>query len=375
VHYLKNLIIISISIFSIFSFADEKVNVGLKAKKMIDKHRFAWDGIRKRPILTHIFYPTLDKQVEALKLGGGDIGLFNAGHVVWNAKPVISKPKPLIIMSHGTGGSSLQMLWIASKLVKNGYIVAGVNHHGNTAVESKKYAEGFKLWWERTQDLKVVLSKLENDKYWRRHIAFDQVGVVGFSLGGYTALSALGGITDKALFSKFCKSKERDFTCEPQIEFAEINKEYERVKNSSLVKKSVSKQHDSFKISQIKAGFLIAPAVVRSIREESIKTINVPVKVVVGTVDKIAPSKNNAKRVASLVVDSTYMEINNAGHYTFLSKCTKYGKNVLPILCNDHGEINRSQVHEDVSNSAVKFFDQAFAYNKSSQSDSDPPPF
>ena len=63
VHYLKNLILISISIFSIFSFADEKVNVGIKAKEIVDKQRVAWDGIRKRPILTHIFYPTLDKQV------------------------------------------------------------------------------------------------------------------------------------------------------------------------------------------------------------------------------------------------------------------------------------------------------------------------
>src|SRR5690606_41854760 len=39
---------------------------------------------------------------------------------------------PLVLFSHGNGGSRLSMEWLAQSLVKSGYIVAAVDHWGNT---------------------------------------------------------------------------------------------------------------------------------------------------------------------------------------------------------------------------------------------------
>ncbi len=357
-NYLIFLILIFLVSFDIN--ADDKINVGITTLIFKDETRMAWDGKSYRPIASHIFYPTLDKHLHPVMLGAPGEELFQAGIAAWNVKPTDKTELPLIIMSHGTGGSALQMLWIAEKLVKNGYIVIGVNHHGNTAIEPKKYAEGYMLWWERTQDLSVVLKKISVDSEWSSYIDKNKIGVVGFSLGGYTAISALGGITDKSLFSKFCQSSEKDFTCDAQQEFSTIVDEFIKVKHTKRVKESMLRQHQSYKIDQIKAAFVLAPAVVQSFTKESLQSIDVPVSVVVGSKDQIAPAKTNAKRITSLVNGASYTEIANGGHYIFLSNCTVLGRKYLKNLCSDDKNIVRKKVHETVSKNILDFFNRVF---------------
>lgn len=344
--------------------ATSDFNVGITSVEFRDEQRAAWDGKSKRPILTHIFYPTTDTNVKPILLGEPNNELFNAGNAVWNANVTSKNKLPLIVMSHGTGGSALQMLWIAETLVKNGYLVVGVNHHGNTAVEEKKYAEGYKLWWERSQDVSVVLDKLSSHNNWSSIVDQNKIGIIGFSLGGYTALSSIGGITDKALFTVFCQSPDKDFTCNAQVEFSDIDKEFNKVKNSERVQESLLREHDSFKIDAIKAAFVLAPAVVQAINKESLKNIVIPISVVVGSIDKVVPAKTNGKIVSKLMKNSQYSELEKVGHYTFLSNCTDLGFKYLKELCGDHSDIVRKKIHSDVSQKAVEFFDSVFAYNK-----------
>jgi len=59
------------------------------------------------------------------------VAIFNAG---WNARQAplsaAATKRPLIVLSHGTGGGAAGMAWLAETLASNGYIVAAVNHHG-----------------------------------------------------------------------------------------------------------------------------------------------------------------------------------------------------------------------------------------------------
>ncbi|WP_086929735.1 alpha/beta hydrolase family protein [Agarilytica rhodophyticola] len=354
------IIFVLVAALSVKLHAQNSVNVGISKIEFTDESRLAWNGKGPRPITSHIFYPTKAENVEPVMLGEPDEPLFNAGNAVWGAKPVNKIALPLVIMSHGTGGSALQMLWLAEHLVKHGYLVIGVNHHGNTAIEPKKYAEAYKLWWERTLDLSVVLNELSQHRLWSGYIDNDKIGVVGFSLGGYTAISAIGGITDKTLFAKFCQSPKRDFTCDAQLEFSSIDKEFKKVKDTARVKESMLRQGDSFKISAIKAAFVLAPAVAQSITEKSLQNIIIPVRVVVGSNDKVAPALSNAKRVSSLIKAAKYSEIDKVGHYTFLSNCTSLGKKYLSELCLDHKDIVREDVHQRIGKDAVEFFDSVF---------------
>ena len=51
-------------------------------------------------------------------------------------EPLGSK-RPLVLLSHGTGGSAVMLAWLGETLARAGYVVAAINHHGNTATEDE----------------------------------------------------------------------------------------------------------------------------------------------------------------------------------------------------------------------------------------------
>ncbi len=332
------------------------MHLGISVLEFQDEQRSSWSGSGSRPIMSHIFYPAVDDREELILLGAPGKELFRAGDAAWNAKPIDGKRFPLVIMSHGTGGSALQLLWFAKALVKNGYIVLGLNHHGNTAAEETKYAEGFMLWWERAQDINVALDSLLKNKKFSGLIDADKIAVAGFSLGGYTALATLGGLTDVARFDSFCASKKRDATCGAQIEFPTMLEDFAKVKDSAPVQASLAREKLDYKNKQIKAAFVMAPAAVQALTEESMRGILLPVSVVVGDGDNVAPASTNALYAHSAIKNSGYNVLPKVGHYTFLSECTKLGKRFLKDLCEDH----KGEVHENVGAKAVSFFDSVF---------------
>jgi predicted dienelactone hydrolase len=138
--------------------------VGQCARAWTDQHRANWAGTGPRPLLTTVWYPAPDTVVEC-DIGIGPPGqpLFAAGKAARDAELTGSPPYfPGLLLSHGTGGSALQLGRRGTALAAQDYIVASVNHHGNTSVEPYT-APGFCLWWERAQDLSAVLDHLLAD--------------------------------------------------------------------------------------------------------------------------------------------------------------------------------------------------------------------
>ena len=63
---------------------------------------------------------------------------------------------PLIVLSHGTGGTAGNLAWLGTALASRGFVAAAVNHPGNNAVDGYT-VQGFALWWERAHDLSAVI--------------------------------------------------------------------------------------------------------------------------------------------------------------------------------------------------------------------------
>ncbi len=60
---------------------------------------------------------------------------------------LISGKFPLILLSHGTGGNRIGLMWLACELASSGYIVLGVDHYGNSM--DNKIPENFVKVWDR----------------------------------------------------------------------------------------------------------------------------------------------------------------------------------------------------------------------------------
>ena len=123
-------------------------SVGYVEICFFDDERKSWSGFGARPLRTSIWYPADTVVNETLMTVGGAAGkpLFIIGNVAENALLAPAADcYPVVLISHGTGGSALGMGWLGIRLARLGYIAVAVNHHGNTAIEPY-LAAGFACW-------------------------------------------------------------------------------------------------------------------------------------------------------------------------------------------------------------------------------------
>jgi predicted dienelactone hydrolase len=251
------------------------------------------------------------------------------------------------------------MMWLGHYLASRGYIVAAINHHGNTSSEKRLAAQGFLLLWERARDLSAVLDKILADPFFGPHIDRERIGAAGFSLGGYTVIAIAGGRFSSRQFDSFCQSPDRDFTCEPQPEFPDAPKIFAQLKETDpVVKESLSHSGDSFRDPRIKKVFAIAPALGGGFTRAGLAEIRIPTFIVVGDADKVAPPRTNAQRYARYIKGAKLKVLEGGiGHYTFLAECNAHGKSVLD-LCRDLPSVDRAEVHRQVAQMAFEFFER-----------------
>ena len=166
---IKNLLTFVILINSLFAEAQENIsntNIGQTTLEFYDEKR-------ARPIILDLWYPTKD----SLKESDQTFSPFRREFSVRNAA-LPSKKLPLIMISHGTGGNRLSLEWLSQNLVKNGYIVAAVDHWGNTF--NNAIAIEFLKPWERPLDISYALTKLLENKIFDAIIDEDRIGALGF---------------------------------------------------------------------------------------------------------------------------------------------------------------------------------------------------
>lgn len=115
----------------------------------------------------------------------------------------INQPVPLIIFSHGFGASRDSYRYLAEHYASHGFAVAAVEHLGSNWPYRKAFLEGAlgdlvtpQEFIERSRDITFLLDELEKRQAtpdgFPIALKLDQVGVIGNSLGGTTALS-MGG--------------------------------------------------------------------------------------------------------------------------------------------------------------------------------------
>ncbi len=239
------------------------------------------DGQRNsRPVTTEVWYPTTD----TVKATDKFFSPFLRTPTVRNGKLPAGK-MPIIMLSHGTGGGRLTLEWLASALAQSGFIVAAVDHWGNT-YDNKILIEFLKTW-ERPLDISFALTSLLNDMDFKNVIDPNRIGAAGFSFGGYTVIALAGGQFDfeqlKSHYNTVGK-KELDIPEFPGL----IN----HLDDSALV--AAEKHIPPMADKRIKSFFSISPALGPGFITK--QHITRPVFIVGSQSDSIAVVKSNAER-------------------------------------------------------------------------------
>ena len=119
---------------------------------------------------------------------------------------------------------------------------------------------------------------------------------------------------------------------------------------------ALNESDESHRDPRIKAVFAIAPAVAE-VSPETLTKISIPVEIVAGASDPVAPPATNARYFAANIPHAKLTIYPGAvAHYTFLDTCTASGKKQSPDFCVDRPGVNRDAIHTETALRAVTFF-------------------
>jgi predicted dienelactone hydrolase len=339
-------------------------HVGITQRVFHPKAPRNWRGDEQKDLRCVIWYPAADTAVEVPQtIGPPGAPLFEAGLASPNASfAPSSKALPLILLSHGTGGSAMQMAWLGTALARAGFIAVAVDHPGNNG-NSPLTPEGFALWWERATDLSQVLDGMLADDEFGKRIDQARIAAAGFSIGGYTVLELAGAQTDISILFDECRTHPDTAGCiVPEMrslpgDLKTPDDILHAVRKTSG--ESLARSGDLFSDERIGAVFAMAPALGYTQTPESLRAIRLPVEMVVGDDDRIAPAKDNAGYIRSQIRGAKLTMLPHVRHYTFLDTCTAAGKQKLGQVCEDDKAIDRDAVHAQVAAMAVSFFQKS----------------
>ena len=133
-----------------------------------------------------------------------------------------SKPAPLVVIAPGLNTDWQNFTYTAKHLASYGFGVAAVNFPGTNAKRVNAVLNGLDTpppdnqWVEQPKVITRLLDEIErksqNDTRWQGKLDLQRVGVIGQSLGGYTAMAIAGAKVDWQHLQQEChksKSLER----------------------------------------------------------------------------------------------------------------------------------------------------------------------
>ncbi len=306
--------------------------------------RFADSSRSNRPLVTEIWYPTAD----SFQAADRHPTPFLRDYTVRDGR-LPSTRLPLIMLSHGTGGGRLTLEWLAQALVKKGFVVAAVDHFGNTY--DNKIPLMFFEFWQRPLDIRYVLTRLLAEKELGSILDSSRIGAAGFSIGGYTVIGLAGGEVDVPAMMRYYKTIGHR-----EIEFPELPGLSKMLDDSTL---NADVEHiPDLKDDRIKAVLSINPGLGSGfIRPKQVKRISSPVFIIGCQSDSMAPAIPNARHLHKLIPASEYYEFpGNTGHYVMLNEAIDELKKAEPGAFSDAPGVDRHQVHLAVDSLAINFF-------------------
>ena len=302
----------------------------------------------QRPLPATIWYPSNDQTPATLI---ADNAAFQGTYAKVNASPA-SGQYPLVLLSHGYRGNWRNLNWLATALVKHGYIVAAVDHPGTTTFNHD--ASTASQWWQRPKDISRLLDWLLASTVWQARIQANDISASGHSLGGWTVMQLAGAEVDAQSFITSCTIHRNPRVCGVGEELA---------LNDANTLPAVQKQLRDSRIRRIASLDL---GLAHSFSKASLAAIKTPTLILAAGVDIInlpeaEESRYLAKTMSARV--ATLKVYPDAAHFSFMQLCKPKAIALLNaevpgdgIVCKDGGERSREALHAAILQDLLAFF-------------------
>lgn len=248
---------------------------------------------------------------------------------------------PLVVISHGTGGSFLGHHDTAIALAQAGFVVAAVSHPGDNYADQR---EAIAIMNRPRHIIQLIDHMLTA---WPSHARIDasRVGIFGFSAGGFTALVNIGGKPDLAAVAPHCVEHPKEFVCVLRAKHASPRPSVPPLPESSL------------KDGRIRAAVVVAPALGFAFGRSELADVSVPIQLWRAEDDTVQPHPRYAEAVRNALPGAPeYHVVARAGHFDFLAPCNAQFAAIAPTICVSAKGFDRSSFHATFNAAVVIFF-------------------
>jgi len=304
--------------------------------------------VRDADVTFDIWYPATPGG-KAVTVGGN--GVF-FGTKAGRRAPNREGKFPLVLISHGAGGNAGQFGWIASALAENGYIVVLPNHPGTTSGNAS--AEAAVRVWERPQDVTAVLDHMIGRADEFAYVDFDNIAVLGFSAGGYTAMAVAGARVDPDRLQSFCDESDHGMS----------DCAFLRRFGVDLHEMDLSPAAQDLQDARVKTGVIVDPGIISTITAESLSAIDIPLYIINLGTNESVPAGVHALEASQHPPNANHVFVPDATHFSFLAECKERGTEILrkegelDPLCEDAGGRSRGEIHEELTQLIVAYLNQ-----------------
>lgn len=259
---------------------------------------------------------------------------------------------PIVVISHGLGSDRFSFAYLAEHLASHGFAVVIPQHSGSDSNQLAAFSAGRardittspQEFVDRPIDVSKLLNELERlsrfDPKLQGRLDLQNVGIVGQSFGGYTALAVAGATFQPQNLKTLCQTSQDSLNLSLSLQ----------CEATQIIPQLPSHLSDP----RIKAAIAINPFSSAIFGQAGLSQIRVPTMIVASSADMLAPAlSEQIQPFTWLTTPNKYLAlINGATHFSALASSPNEAVPVPPFLVGT----NPALVHQYIKALNVAFF-------------------
>lgn len=254
---------------------------------------------------------------------------------IWAPRDLSARLRPLVVISHGTGGDFRSHHDTAEALARAGFIVAALTHGGDNWRDRSRTTD----MAGRSRQLSVLIDYMLDT--WEGRAAIDpkRIGAFGFSAGAFTVLIAAGGTPDLTRVAEHCRLHPAFYDCKLMAAHPA------RAESARWI-------HDT----RITAIVAAAPALGFTFTRRGLVGVTQPVQLWQAGADRVLPAPWYAEPVRDALPGAPeFHDVAGADHFDFLPPCAAQLAAAAPVICAATPGFDRAAFHERFNREVTRF--------------------
>lgn len=258
-----------------------------------------------------------------------------------NAPIAGGKTFPIVLLSHGSGGTPMAHRELAASLARSGLVVVAPLHLGDAAGHPRMKPQA-KVLITRPRQAKEAIATVLADQRFSSAINPNRMGMIGYSAGGYTGLILAGAKADFQLASAYCAGEGRKDvgSCGPSD------------RQTSEARELIADWQPPTE-PRLKALVLMDPLAIL-FDEKGLNAVRVPTLLLRPEDDTYLNASHNALALSRDLPSHPTPIVVPGQHFIFIDPCPDLLLKEVPQICRDGAGINRQSIHRklriDVAN-------------------------